>query len=588
MSDDAISVKISADVGGLVDGMKEAAGATEEATEQIKGDVEGLGHAAEEAVEPVESLTEKLREFASEQRSEGRLAGFMAGQIAQLGISSKSAAGEITGFISAFAFGGGLGVGIEALKVAIEKFTELSREENVAAEATAKIGTDGVAEIKAFTNQLTAAKEAAGLMGTALKAAGLLSPHVREEEEAQKALKEAIAKVAEERKKGDAAAAAAGAGVHRDEKHIGELDRPEAADNGATLAALKEEEDARAKLVAIQKVMAGIAAAAAPDIAAEKAAAAAEHQRQVEEKLLEFKDQQEAKSAALRAGYAQAAIDASNLLAEIEKSNADALFAAEHPRIAEAAEAAKQADKIEEENQQRRVERQQRISAFEDGERKKATEELKKQAEEEIAAAKKVAGQFTGAITGMIDGTKSFKQSMKEMADAAIKDAIRMTTEFIAQQVLKATGSLAAQQAGDAAAKAANVASVTSDAAVAGAGAAASMASIPFVGPELAAAAMVATSSSVLGAMGPMASAEGGFDIGNFNPLTQLHAREMVLPARYADMIRGMAARSSGPGGGGDIHVHTQDAHGLARVLKNNQGALIKTAQRIQSNRRTR
>jgi len=114
------------------------------------------------------------------------------------------------------------------------------------------------------------------------------------------------------------------------------------------------------------------------------------------------------------------------------------------------------------------------------------------------------------------------------------------------------------------------------------------MASIPFVGPELAAAAMVATSSSVLGAMGPMASAEGGFDIGNFNPLTQLHAREMVLPARYADMIRGMASSKSGAGGGGDIHVHNIDARGMERVLKNNTGALIKTAQRAQSNRRTR
>ena len=87
MSDDAISVKISADVGGLVDGMKEAAGATEEATEQIKDDVEGLGHAAREAGEPIESLTEKLREFASEQRSEGRLAGFLAMQVQGLGIA---------------------------------------------------------------------------------------------------------------------------------------------------------------------------------------------------------------------------------------------------------------------------------------------------------------------------------------------------------------------------------------------------------------------------------------------------------------------------------------------------------------------
>lgn len=50
-----------------------------------------------------------------------------------------------------------------------------------------------------------------------------------------------------------------------------------------------------------------------------------------------------------------------------------------------------------------------------------------------------------------------------------------------------------------------------------------------------------------------MFSASGGFDIpAGVNPVTQLHEREMVLPAQYADTIRSM----SGKGGTGDGGVH--------------------------------
>jgi lambda family phage tail tape measure protein len=49
---------------------------------------------------------------------------------------------------------------------------------------------------------------------------------------------------------------------------------------------------------------------------------------------------------------------------------------------------------------------------------------------------------------------------------------------------------------------------------------------------------------------GPSMSAAGGFDIpAGINPVTQLHAREMVLPEKYADVIRDLAAGQSGAGG---------------------------------------
>ncbi len=65
---------------------------------------------------------------------------------------------------------------------------------------------------------------------------------------------------------------------------------------------------------------------------------------------------------------------------------------------------------------------------------------------------------------------------------------------------------------------------------------------IPYVGPILAVAAAAATFAGVAAIAGRVASAEGGYDIpAGVNPMTQLHEKEMVLPAKHADVIRSMA-----------------------------------------------
>ena len=56
--------------------------------------------------------------------------------------------------------------------------------------------------------------------------------------------------------------------------------------------------------------------------------------------------------------------------------------------------------------------------------------------------------------------------------------------------------------------------------------------------------------------------AADGYDVPpGVNPLTQLHAEEMVLPAKYADVIRGLAQSGSG-NGGGNITVNLIEAPG--------------------------
>jgi hypothetical protein len=91
------------------------------------------------------------------------------------------------------------------------------------------------------------------------------------------------------------------------------------------------------------------------------------------------------------------------------------------------------------------------------------------------------------------------------------------------------------------------LAGIGTDAAKAGAGAAASQASIPYVGPALALAALATVTGAVLALQGSIPSAAGGWDIpAGVDPIAQLHEREMVLPQGPADVIRNLADEGGG------------------------------------------
>jgi hypothetical protein len=80
----------------------------------------------------------------------------------------------------------------------------------------------------------------------------------------------------------------------------------------------------------------------------------------------------------------------------------------------------------------------------------------------------------------------------------------------------------------------------------------AATADIPIVGPVLAPVAAAGAFAAVMAF--DVFSAAGGFDIpAGLNPVTQLHAREMVLPAGIADPLR---ASLAGGGGGGATNIH--------------------------------
>jgi len=121
-------------------------------------------------------------------------------------------------------------------------------------------------------------------------------------------------------------------------------------------------------------------------------------------------------------------------------------------------------------------------------------------------------------------------------------------TAVFGQQKVVAEGQTAAQimaiQAGMA------LRNIATKAAEAAANAYNAIVGIPYVGPFLAPAAAATAFLAVGSFARRIFSAEGGFDIpAGMNPMVQAHAREMILPAKHADVIRSLADRGQGAGG---------------------------------------
>ena len=208
--------------------------------------------------------------------------------------------------------------------------------------------------------------------------------------------------------------------------------------------------------------------------------------------------------------------------------------------------------------------------------------------------AKTMQDSFAGALSGILLHTQTLAGAMRGLFSSVLQAFTQeMITKPLALMAMRAVRETALYRfmAGTAATSAAAASGATvvskgteamavvgANAAEAASGAAASQASIPVIGPLLAAAAFASIMALVLGSRSTIKSAAGGYDIpGNINPLVQAHASEMILPARYADVIRGMA--SNGDGGGADtmaqstIHIHGSPddsikLRDLAAVLK--------------------
>lgn len=176
-----------------------------------------------------------------------------------------------------------------------------------------------------------------------------------------------------------------------------------------------------------------------------------------------------------------------------------------------------------------------------------------------------IGSAFDGFLQSMWTRSQSFSQGLLQMADqivgSFISMGVKMAQDWVMREIMKTTATQAQngiRVASDATASAASAATsaaagmtqVTTNAAVGASGAFAATAPIPFIGPGLAPGVAAAAMAAILGFGGMIASAAGGYDIpAGVNPMTQLHEKEMVLPAKFAVPLRQMLS-GAGPQGG--------------------------------------
>jgi len=181
------------------------------------------------------------------------------------------------------------------------------------------------------------------------------------------------------------------------------------------------------------------------------------------------------------------------------------------------------------------------------------------------------------SVTGMIQGTTTLKAAMANLMQSILGSFVSAITSMVAkwaagemaktglaqswstvrqalfgEEVLTAVAAKKLEAAG----------TIPAETGVAAMGAASAVASIPIVGPAMAVAAAAEMSAMGAGYLA-LASASGGFDIpANANPLTQLHASEMVLPAHIANPLRESLAGGGMGGGGSTVNINATPMKG--------------------------
>ena len=186
-----------------------------------------------------------------------------------------------------------------------------------------------------------------------------------------------------------------------------------------------------------------------------------------------------------------------------------------------------------------------------------------------------------GSIQNILNGTQTIGQGFRSLfagiGQSLAQTVSKMATDWIMGQIKMRLAS-----------KETSMVQLNNNAMAAAGAAYNSVVGIPYIGPFLAPAAAAVAYAGVM-AFGSLASAEGGFDIpGNVNPIVQTHAREMILPAKHADVIRSLADQGQGvaAASGGDVHmhVHTQSTQDFQNFLSQNSHVLAPALRRLGRN----
>jgi hypothetical protein len=208
-----------------------------------------------------------------------------------------------------------------------------------------------------------------------------------------------------------------------------------------------------------------------------------------------------------------------------------------------------------------------------------------------------IAQGFGGALDGMLLRAQTFQQALGGLWQSASQAFVKhLITDPLVQWIASKAKMLAVSLGFITAETSAKTAGATTGAAVTAAGATAEVASkgtsaaagaanavagIPIIGPILAVAAFAAMLAMIMGSKRNIKSAAGGYDIPRgLNPLVQAHEEEMILPAKFANVIRGMAGQQGGAEQAAPelppvaLSITAMDGRDVRRVLLDNPAAL--------------
>ncbi len=212
-----------------------------------------------------------------------------------------------------------------------------------------------------------------------------------------------------------------------------------------------------------------------------------------------------------------------------------------------------------------------------------------------------VSNAFESAMNGVIRGTNTLRQAMRNMGQSVVLEfanmGVKMVASWAATEAAKtmATMTGTATRTGIEEAGAAKSLLISAGTAVKQimmkawnvmAGVYSALAAIPVVGPVIAPVAAGAAFGVVANYATRIASASGGYDIpAGVNPMTQLHQQEMVLPAHIANPLRDMIA-AGGASGGNTTHVTIQamDARSFSQYLTRNASSLPPALKKLKRN----
>lgn len=187
-----------------------------------------------------------------------------------------------------------------------------------------------------------------------------------------------------------------------------------------------------------------------------------------------------------------------------------------------------------------------------------------------------IGSAFEKSMNGIIQGTLTLKKALSQMFQSIALEfaniGVKMVVQWVSDEARKTMATAEGTQSrsmmetiaaseSSAVGGMAAVKNIMNSAYEAMAGAYKAIVGIPFIGPALAPVVAAGAFTAVAGLAGSVASAEGGYDIpSGLNPMTQLHEKEMVLPAKHAEVIRGMADGNGSGGNGSGGAVHKVDA----------------------------